>query len=61
MEQHYQIVADIRNVYRIMRDQMMQADSEWAAAFNSLSETLPERLPVAPTPGPYILPGGSTR
>ncbi|MEU1953893.1 hypothetical protein [Nocardia rhamnosiphila] len=61
MEQHYQIVKDIRNVYQIMRDQMMQADSEWAAAFNSLSETLPERPPVAPTLGPYILPGGSTR
>ncbi|MEV0047019.1 hypothetical protein AB0H60_26620 [Nocardia rhamnosiphila] len=61
MEQHYRIVEDIQNVFRIMRDQMMQADSEWAATFNSLSETLPERPPVAPTLGPYILPGGSTR
>ena len=48
MEQHYQIVEDIQNVYRIMRDQMMQADSEWAAAFNSLSETLPDRPPAGP-------------
>ncbi|WP_280433982.1 hypothetical protein [Nocardia carnea] len=61
MAQHIQIVEDIQNVYRIMRDQMMQADSEWAAAYNSLSATLPERPPVGPTPGPHILPDGSTR
>lgn len=61
MEKHYQIVEDIQNVYRIMRDQMMQADSEWAAAFNSLNETLPERPLAAPVAGPYLLPDGSTR
>ncbi|MEV3963478.1 hypothetical protein AB0M34_21735 [Nocardia sp. NPDC050193] len=48
MDQHYQIVEDIQNVYRAMRDQMMQADSEWAAAFNSLNESLPDRPPAGP-------------
>lgn len=48
MEQHFKIVDDIQNVYRTMRDQMMQADSEFAAAFNSLNETLPERPPAGP-------------
>ncbi|WP_280415522.1 hypothetical protein [Nocardia carnea] len=61
MEQHYLIVEDIQNVYRTIRDRIMQADSEWAAAYNSLSATLPERPPVGPTPGPHILPDGSTR
>ncbi|WP_280421872.1 hypothetical protein [Nocardia carnea] len=61
MEQHFKIVEDIQNTYRVMRDHMMQADSEWAAAYNSLSATLPERPPVGPTPGPHILPDGSTR
>ncbi|WP_431939828.1 hypothetical protein [Nocardia grenadensis] len=48
MDQHYKIVDDIQNVFRIMRDQMMQADSEFAAAFNSLNESLPERPPAGP-------------
>ncbi|MGW1741489.1 hypothetical protein ACWCPQ_22095 [Nocardia sp. NPDC001965] len=61
MEQHFKIVEDIQNVFRVMRDQMMQADSEWAAAFNSLSTSLPDRPPVGPTLGPYILPDGSAR
>ncbi|NUP26489.1 MAG: hypothetical protein HOQ44_07305 [Nocardia sp.] len=61
MEQHFKIVEDIQNVFRVMRDQMMQADSEWAAAFNSLNASLPERPPVGPTLGPYILPDGSAR
>ncbi|WP_328389827.1 hypothetical protein [Nocardia sp. NBC_00416] len=61
MEQHYQIIEDIQNTYRIMRDQMMQADSAWAADFTAKSDTLPERPPVALVPGPYLLPGGSTR
>ncbi|WP_328398099.1 hypothetical protein [Nocardia sp. NBC_00416] len=61
MEQHYQIVEDIQNVYRTMRDQMMQADSDWAATFTSLNTTLPERPPVGPVLGPYILPDGTAR
>lgn len=61
MEQHYQIVEDIQKVYRTIRDQIMQADSEWAAAFNSLNETLPERPPASLTLGPYILPNGASR
>jgi hypothetical protein len=48
MEQHFKIVDDIQNVYKAIRDQMMQADSEFAAAINSLSETLPERPPAGP-------------
>ncbi|GGL35309.1 hypothetical protein [Nocardia jinanensis] len=48
MEQHYLIVDDIQNVFRVMRDKMMQADSEWAAAFNSLNESLPDRPPAGP-------------
>lgn len=48
MEKHYQIVDDIQNVYRLMRDQMMEADSEWAAAFNSLNDSLPDRPPAGP-------------
>ena len=61
MAKHYAIIEDIQNTYRIMRDNMMEADSEWAAAYNSLSETLPERPPVGLKNGPYILPDGSTR
>lgn len=61
MEQHYLIVEDIQNTYRLMRDRMMQADSEWAAAFHSLNETLPERPLATAVPGPHILPDGSTR
>ncbi|MFI1459257.1 hypothetical protein [Nocardia carnea] len=48
MEQHYQIVDDIQNVFRAMRDRMVQADSEFAAAFNSLNTTLPDRPPAGP-------------
>lgn len=61
MEQHFRIVEDIQSTYRTMREKMMQVDSEWAAAYNSLSSTLPQRPPVGPTPGPHILPDGSTR
>ncbi|MEU4836965.1 hypothetical protein [Nocardia testacea] len=61
MDQHVRIVQDIQDVYRIMRDRMMQADSEWAAAYHSLEATLPQRALSAPTSGPYILPDGSTR
>ncbi|WP_327148895.1 hypothetical protein [Nocardia sp. NBC_01329] len=61
MEQHYRIVEDIQNTFRIMRDQMMQADSDWAAEFTAKSETLPQRPPVGPVLGPYLLPNGGTR
>lgn len=61
MEQHYRIIEDIQNTYRLMRDQMMQADSDWAAEFTAQNETLPQRPPAAPVLGPYLLPGGSTR
>lgn len=48
MEQHYQIIDDIQCVFRAMRDRMMEADSEFAAAFNSLDATLPDRPPAGP-------------
>ncbi|AXK88973.1 hypothetical protein SAMN05421776_105209 [Nocardia farcinica] len=50
MEQHYQIVEDIQAVYRLVRERMMQADSEFASALTTLNETLPERPPEARTP-----------
>ncbi|MEU1982205.1 hypothetical protein [Nocardia sp. NPDC019395] len=59
MEQHYLIVEDIQNVYRTIRDRIMQADDEWAAAYNSLSAGLPERPPVVVATG-RPLPDGST-
>ena len=59
MRQHYLIVEDIQNVYRTIRDRIMQADDEWAAAYNSLSASLPERPPVVVATG-RPLPDGST-
>ncbi|MEV4126701.1 hypothetical protein [Nocardia sp. NPDC049707] len=61
MEQHYKIVEDIQEVHRIIRDRMMQADSDFAAEFTSLETTLPERPPVSLPTGPYVLPGGRTK
>lgn len=59
MEQHYLIVQDIQNVYRTIRDRIIQDDDEWAAAYNSLSASLPERPPVVVATG-RPLPDGST-
>ncbi|MBF6229864.1 hypothetical protein IU436_01255 [Nocardia farcinica] len=50
MEQHYRIVEDIQEVHRIARERMMEADSSFAAEFNQLNETLPERPPEARSP-----------
>ncbi|MGY4102830.1 hypothetical protein ACW2Q0_25210 [Nocardia sp. R16R-3T] len=61
MEQHYKIVEDIQEVHRIIRERMMQADSDFAAKFTSLESTLPERAPVSLPSGPYLLPGGRTK
>ncbi|WP_239476866.1 hypothetical protein [Nocardia arizonensis] len=61
MQQHYRIVEDIQEVHRIIRDRMIQADSEFAAEFTRLNTELPERPPVAPKTGPYLLPDGTTR
>ncbi|SNY89244.1 hypothetical protein SAMN04244553_6251 [Nocardia amikacinitolerans] len=61
MEQHYQIVEDIQEVHRLVRERMMQADSNFAAEFNRLNETLPERPPEGQVLGPFILPDGSTK
>ncbi|MGI5216992.1 hypothetical protein [Nocardia sp. CA-290969] len=58
MEQHYLIVEDIQNVYRTIRDRIIEADSEWAAAYSSVSASLPERPPVVVATG-RPLPDGS--
>ncbi|MBF6354389.1 hypothetical protein IU449_07515 [Nocardia higoensis] len=50
MEQHYQIVEDIQSFYRVARERIMQSDSEFAAQFTQLSETLPDRGPAERTP-----------
>lgn len=61
MAQHYKIVEDIQEVHRVVRDRMMQADSEFAQEFTHLSETLPQRPPAQLPPGPYLLPDGTGR
>ncbi|MGX1778023.1 hypothetical protein ACWIGW_38365 [Nocardia brasiliensis] len=61
MEQHHQIVEDIQEVHRVIRERMMQADSAFAEKFNLLNETLPERPPVPLKAGPYLLPDGTGR
>ncbi|QXN95441.1 hypothetical protein KV110_10125 [Nocardia iowensis] len=61
MEQHYKIVEDIQAVYRLARERMMQADTEFASEFTRLNETLPERPPVQLPAGPYLLPDGTGR
>lgn len=60
-EQHYRIVEDIQEVHRIARDRMMQADSKFAAEFNHVNATLPERPPVQRPAGPVLLPDGTGR
>ncbi|MGK8512168.1 hypothetical protein ACRS5S_30530 [Nocardia asiatica] len=59
MEDHYRIVEDIQEVHRVVRDRMMQADSNFAADFNRLNSTLPERPPVGVQFGPPRLPIGT--
>lgn len=61
MDQHYKIVEDIQEAYRAVRERMMQADSEFAASFNQLNTTLPERPPAQLPAGPYLLPDGTAR
>ncbi|WP_051186446.1 hypothetical protein [Nocardia tenerifensis] len=61
MEQHYKIVEDIQTTYRSVRERMMQADSNFAAEFTRLNETLPERPPAQLPAGPYLLPDGTAR
>jgi hypothetical protein len=58
MEDHYRIIEDIQEVHRIARDRIMQADSDFAADFNRLNTTLPERPPVGVQFSPPRLPGG---
>jgi hypothetical protein len=61
MDEHYRVVEDIQEVHRVIRERMMQADSDFAKEFNTLNETLPERLPTPLKTGPYILPDRSTK
>ncbi|MEU2103707.1 hypothetical protein [Nocardia sp. NPDC019255] len=60
MEDHYRIVEDIQEVHRIARERIMQADSNFAADFNRLNTTLPERPPVGVQFAPPTLPIGWT-
>lgn len=59
MEEHYRIVEDIQEVHRLARDRIMQADSNFAAEFNRLNTTLPERPPVGVQFSPPRLPNGA--
>ncbi|MBF6226762.1 hypothetical protein IU470_16830 [Nocardia abscessus] len=59
LDDHYRIVEDIQATYKIVRDRMMQSDSEFAADFNRLYATLPERPPVQLPLGPVSLPDGT--
>ncbi|MGK8490373.1 hypothetical protein [Nocardia asiatica] len=58
MEDHYRIVEDIQEVHRIVRDRMMQADSDFAADFTRLNTSLPERPPAGVQFAPPRLPIG---
>ncbi|MEU1994671.1 hypothetical protein ABZ511_09500 [Nocardia gamkensis] len=59
MEDHYRIVEDIQEVHRLARDRIMQADSDFAADFNRLNATLPERPPAGVQFAPPRLPIGT--
>jgi hypothetical protein len=59
MEDHYRIVEDIQEVHRLARDRIMQADSDFAADFNRLNTTLPERPPAGVQFAPPRLPIGT--
>ncbi|WP_454196145.1 hypothetical protein [Nocardia sp. Marseille-Q1738] len=59
LDHHYRIVEDIQETYKIVRDRMMQVDSDFAAEFNKLNTTLPERPPVQRPFGPVLLPDGT--
>ncbi|WP_280244264.1 hypothetical protein [Nocardia abscessus] len=59
MEDHYRIIEDIQEVHRIVRDRIMQADSNFAADFNRLNTTLPERPPAGVQFAPPRLPIGT--
>ncbi|MGW4324536.1 hypothetical protein ACWEKR_01450 [Nocardia sp. NPDC004573] len=61
MEDHYRIVEDIQEVHRLARDRIMQADSDFAAEFNRLNATLPERPPVGVQFSPPKLPTGTDK
>ncbi|WP_406280402.1 hypothetical protein OH799_14145 [Nocardia sp. NBC_00881] len=61
MEDHFRIVEDIQEVHRIVRDRIMQVDSSFAAEFNRLNTTLPNRPPVQLPAGPALLPDGTGR
>ncbi|WP_433662994.1 hypothetical protein ACQPW1_13145 [Nocardia sp. CA-128927] len=61
MEEHYRIVEDIQEVHRVIRERMMQADSNFASEFTYLNETLPQKPPAQLPAGPYLLPDGTGR
>ncbi|MEV4129700.1 hypothetical protein [Nocardia sp. NPDC049707] len=46
MESHYNIVEDIQNMFRAIREQFSQADSAWAARYTDLEANLPQQQPA---------------
>ncbi|WP_228829071.1 hypothetical protein [Nocardia beijingensis] len=61
MEDHYRIVEDIQEVHRIARDRIIQVDSDFAADFNRLDTTLPDRPPAGVQFSPPRLPIGPSK
>ncbi|MGQ4599536.1 hypothetical protein [Nocardia sp. R6R-6] len=46
MESHYQVVEDIQNLFRTIRDRYAQQDAEWAARYRDLEASLPQQPPA---------------
>ncbi|WP_225727450.1 MULTISPECIES: hypothetical protein [unclassified Nocardia] len=49
LDQHLQIVEDIQEAHRIVRDRLVQSDAEFAAAFNSKKD-VPDTRPQVKAP-----------
>ncbi|MGQ4617316.1 hypothetical protein [Nocardia sp. R7R-8] len=45
MDSHYQVVEDIQNLFRTIRDRYAQQDAEWAARYRDLESSLPQQPP----------------
>ncbi|WP_405165578.1 hypothetical protein OG203_11045 [Nocardia sp. NBC_01499] len=45
MESHYQVVEDIQDMFRAIRDRYSQQDAEWGARYRELEATLPPQPP----------------
>ncbi|MGQ4617318.1 hypothetical protein [Nocardia sp. R7R-8] len=45
MESHLQVVEDIQNLFRTIRDRYAQQDADWAARYRDLESSLPQQPP----------------